>query len=81
MECMREMYNEKIEKNVLKLVKTMRAKDFSVQNVEDVIYVYKHRQRLAIDPLGELQQLRVRLHPDKNKFAHTQDAFIVVNEV
>jgi len=37
MECLKEAYNEKIEKNILKIAKLLRSPLFSGTHVEDVL--------------------------------------------
>lgn len=81
MECIREQYNDKIDKNILKVVRTIRSENYSVQNAIDVLQVFKWRQKLTHEPLDELKNLMIKIHPDKNKFPHTMDAFIIVNDL
>jgi len=81
MDCIKILYNEKVEKNILKISKLIRNKDYSGQNVSDVLFVLKNKSKLSSETIDEIKSLRNRLHPDKNKFHLSGDAFMIVNEV
>lgn len=68
MECMKICYNEKVEKNILKVTKLIRFKEYNGQNVSDVLQVFKDKGLLYSESIEDLKSLRNRLHPDKNKF-------------
>jgi len=81
MDCMKIMFNDKVEKNILKVTKLIRNKQYNGQNVSDVLQVFKDKTALYTDPIDDLKSLRNRLHPDKNKFLLSNDAFMTVNEI
>lgn len=43
--------------------------------------MFKNRSSLHTDEEQELKALRLRLHPDKNKFRFSHDAFVIVNHI